>query len=159
MLVKVEFSSFAVDPDSSTPFIVLRESGGRRTISVTVGPLQGGAIAAATLKAPSFQPLTIDMAASLMEKLGGTLVRAIIDRSPPEDLTARLDITEDGNIHFVACAPCDAVALALKCRAPLFVREAVFDFTAPKSNLSEQEKLRTHIAALDTLEFGTVYLE
>ena len=159
MLVKVEFASFAVDPGSSTPFIILKEIGGPRTMPVRIGPLEAGAIAVETLKVSPLSPLTIDVAKNLMEKLGGTLERAVIDLSPSQGLAARLDITENGAVHSIDCAPSDAIALALRCRAPLFAREAVFKKFSSKNRPSEREELRTRIAALDTLEFGTVYLE
>ena len=161
MLVKVEFASFAVDPDSTMPFVILKESGGRRTIPVTIGPLEASAIAVETLKVPALQPLTIDVMKGLMEKLGGTLTRAVIDLSLSQDLglTARLEIAGDRTVHYLECAPGDAVTLAIRCRAPLFVREAVFDRYSSKKNLSGREELRARIAGLDTLEFGNVYLE
>jgi uncharacterized protein len=159
MLVKVEFASFAVDPDSTMPFIILKESGGRRTIPVTISPLEASAIAVETLKVSPLQPLTIDVAKGLMEKLGGTLMRAVIDLSLSQDLAARLEIARDRTVFYLACAPGDAVTLALRCRAPIFVREAVFDKYSSKKNLSGREELRARIAGLDTLEFGHVYLE
>lgn len=162
MLVKVEFASFAVDPGSSTPFIILKEIGGPRTMPVRIGPLEAGAIAVETLKVSSLSPLTIDVTKNLMEKLGGALERAVIDLSPSQGLAARLDITENGTMrrmHSIDCAPSDAIALALRCKAPLFAREAVFKKFSSKNRLSEREELRARIAALDTLEFGTAYLE
>jgi bifunctional DNase/RNase len=163
MLVKVEFTSFAVDPDSNTPFIILKESSGGRIIPVTIGPLQAGFIAVETLRAPALQPLIIDLAKNLMEKLGGTLVRAIIGFSPSQGLQARLqarlDISTDEAVHHIECSPGDAVALSLRCRTPLFARESVFEKISQKNNLSERDELRTRIASLDTLEFGTVHLE
>lgn len=159
MLVKVEFSSFAVDPDTNTPFLILKETGGRRTLPITIGPLEAGAIAVETLKVSPFQPLTIDVAKSLMEKLGGTLARVVIELSLSHRLAARLEITTDRTLHHLECAPSDAIALAMRCRAPLFARESVLEKFSSKNNLSEREKLRMRIAGLDTLEFGNVYLE
>jgi bifunctional DNase/RNase len=159
MLVKVEFASFAVDPVSNVPFIILKEIGGQRTMPVRIGPLEAGAIAVETLRVSPLSPLTIDVAQSLMKKLGGTLERAVIGLSPSQGLVARLDITKNGAVHSIDCTPSDAIALALRCRAPLFAREAVFEKFSPKNGLSEGEELRARIAALDTLEFGTAYLE
>ncbi len=159
MLVKVEFASFAVDPAENSPLIILKETGGNRMVPIPIGPLEAGAIAIETLKLMPLRPLTIDMAKSILEKLGGTLVRVIFHLSPSQCLMARLEISAGGGMHHLESKPCDAIALALRCRAPILVREAVFEKFSPKNSASEQEKLRSHIAALDTLEFGTVYLE
>jgi bifunctional DNase/RNase len=159
MLVKVEFASFAVDPGSGVPFIILKEAGGPRTIPVRIGPLEASAIAVETLKVPPLSPLMIDVAKNLIEKLDGTLERAVIGLSPSQELDARLDITKNGAAHVVECAPGDAIALALRCRSPLFARETAIRKFSPQNGPGEREELRARIAALDTLEFGTAYLE
>ena len=159
MLVKVEFASFAVDSDKNTPCIILKETGGSRMLPVPISPLEAGAIAIETLNVTPLQPLTIDVVKSLLEKLGGTLERVILYLIDNERLAGQLEVAAGGTVHHCECKPCDAITLALRCRVPLLVRESVFEKYSAGNSESEQEKLRAHIAALDTLEFGTVYLE
>ncbi|MCU0608392.1 MAG: bifunctional nuclease family protein [Chitinispirillaceae bacterium] len=157
MLIKVEFASFAIDPGKSTPLLLLREAGGTRVLPVSIGPLEASAIAIETLKVSPDRPLTIDLVRTLMKKLGGALIRAIIVEGSP--LCARLEIAAGRGVTRVDCRPCDAVALALRCNAPLFAREAAFRQNTAENGPSEEEKLRAHVSGIDTLEFGTSYLE
>jgi uncharacterized protein len=160
MLIKVEFASFAVDPDKNTPLIILKEISGARALPIPIGPLEASAIAIETLKVKPEKPLTIDLAKNILETLDGILTRVIIHQGVDNgSLMARIEIEAQDGIKNVECRPCDAIALALRCHAPLFVRDAVFEKFASGNGLSETEKLRRHIAALDTLDFGDFYLE
>lgn len=165
MLIKVEFASFAFDPDKNTPLIILKEANGVRMLPLPVGPLEAGAIAIKTLGLATEKPLTIDVAKCILEELGGSLSRVIIDTLTGGPLFARLEITAQGTVRTVNCRPCDAIALALRCNAPLFVQEIVFETIAPdgspagKMHRSEQDTLRRTISSLDTMEFGSHYLE
>ena len=162
MLIKVEFASFAMDPDKNTPLIVLKETNGTRMLPLPVGPLEASVIAIKTLDVPMEKPLTIDLAKCILDELHGTLVRVIIDVENGAMLFARLEIVAQGKIRRINCRTCDAIALALRCEAPLFVRETVFEAMVPAGNKTpppERENLRMSIASLDTMEFGSYYPE
>jgi uncharacterized protein len=162
MLIKVEFASFAIDPDKNTPLVILKEANGARMLPLPVGPLEASAIAIKTLDVTTEKPLTIDMAKCILEELGGSLARVIIDADAGGTFTARLEIAVHGTIRNVNCRPCDAIALALRCETPLFVRETAFEAIVPggkKTPPPEHDKLRTAVSSLDTMEFGSYYLE
>ena len=159
MLIKVEFASFAVDPEKNTPLIILKEMSGARALPIPIGPLEASAIAIETLKVKPEKPLTIDLAKSILEVLGGSIMRVIIHQGKESSLMARIEIEAHDAVSGIECRPCDAIALALRCQAPMFVRDAVFDKFASGSGLSEADKLRRHVAALDTLDFGDYFLE
>jgi uncharacterized protein len=164
MLIKVEFASFAIDPDTNTPVVILKETNGTRMLPLPVGPLEASAIAIKTLDVTTEKPLTIDVAKCILEELGGSLARVIIDAAAGGSLFALLEIGSHGKIRNVKCRPCDAIALALRCETPLFVREAAFE-TFPrygsggKKPRNAREKLRMDILSLDTMEFGSHHLE
>jgi hypothetical protein len=99
------------------------------------------------------------MAKSILETSGGTLMRAVLHLDKGQNLAARLEIAVRGAARGIACRPCDAIALALRCKAPLFARDEVFEKFSGKTGETQQERLRQHIASLDTLDFGTFHLE
>jgi uncharacterized protein len=159
MLIKVEFASFAVDPEKNTPLIILKEISGARALPIAIGPLEASAIAIETLKVKPEKPLTIDMAKSILDVFGGSLTRVIIHESKDSTLMARVEIETHDTITGIECRPCDAIALALRCQTPIFVRDAVFENFSSGNWFSEADKLRRHISTLDTLDFGNFYLE
>lgn len=156
MLITVEFTSFALDPGKNIPLIMLKEKKGSRVLSIPIGPIEASAIALETLKVTPDKPLTIDLAKSLLENLGGTLARVVFFDEAGSSLAARLEITTNRSVKMVECRPCDAIALALRCRAPMFARDTLFE---KNKNESKRDILRASIASLTTLDFGNSFLE
>jgi len=171
MLIKVEFASFGFDPNRNTPLVILKEVSGTRLVPIPVGPLEAGSIAIKTLDVATEKPLTIDVAKCILKELSGTLLRVIIEQETRRgSLVAKLEIAAHGAIRRVTIRPCDAIALALRCSAPVFVRETVFDRAAgtgsgeqdssdPQNASGSLRSLRTRISSLDTMEFGSFHLE
>lgn len=160
MLVEVEISSFALDPSRNTPVIILKEVSGKRTLPVPIGPLEASAIAIESLKVTPDKPLTIDLTRIIMEQLGGKLTRVIISDVVENSLHARLQIVRgNGAVTMIDCRPCDALALAMRCKTSLYAMDFLFDKIQNGNTSSEEEKLRKHISSIDTLDFGRYILE
>jgi bifunctional DNase/RNase len=159
MLIKLEFAAFALDPEKNTPLVFLREIGGVRLLPVPMGPLEAGAIAMETIKVKAQKPLTIDVAKSILEQFGGKLSRVVFLTDAARHLDARLEISGPDRLHSLLCRPSDALALALRCKAPLYVHDEVLEQYSGIKTGGEQDKLRDHIASLNTLSFGSFHLE
>jgi bifunctional DNase/RNase len=160
MLVEVEISSFAVDPSRNTPVIILKEVSGKRTLPVPIGPLEASAIAIESLKVTPDKPLTIDLARLIMEQLGGKLTRVIITDIIENSLHARIQISKGkGSMSMIDCRPCDVLALAMRCKTPIYAMDFLFEKIQTGISLSEEEKLKKHISSIDTLDFGRYILE
>jgi len=148
MLIPMEFSTFGVDQNQAGPLIILREINGARILPIPANPLEASAVAVKTLSITAQKPLTIDVAQCILEELSGSLARVIIEPEKGNSLAARLEITApDHSLRRIACRPCDAIALALRCKAPLLARETAFaivsDGRAPER--SEGELLREQV--------------
>lgn len=159
MLVQIEIASFAVDPNRNSPVIILKEVSGKRTLPVPIGPLEASAIAIESLKVVPEKPLTIDLTRIIMEQLGGKLTRVIMYDIVDNSLLARIQIDTEDSLVMIDCRPCDALALAMRCKTPIFAVDALLEKIESGDNLSEQEKLRKHISSIDTTEFGRYILE
>jgi len=158
MLLPAEIISCAVDPSTGEPVVVLKTVTSDRSIAVPVGPSEAAAIAAYSLAIESVQPLTIDLARSIMERLGGRLERMVIYDYTDHAFRARLFISAGQSVHIVECRPSDALGLALRCGAAVFIDEIVFDRLIPDQGGSESERIRGAIAHTDTLAFGRYFL-
>ncbi|MFP4165338.1 MAG: bifunctional nuclease family protein [Chitinispirillaceae bacterium] len=159
MLVQVEVASFAVDPARNAPLVVLRETGGIRSVAIPIGPLEASAIAIHSLQVEPDKPLTIDLVKIMIDELGATLRRVVIYDVIEQSFHARLQVQTGSAVKVVDCRPCDGVGLALRFDSPIFIDETVFNKLQSGSNLSESEQLRKNIRTLDTTEFGRFVLE
>lgn len=158
MLVQVEIASFALDPSRNLPIIILRELNGDRALPVPIGPLEASAIAIESLNVTPDKPLTIDLVKLVLDQLGGKLKRVVIHDILEQSLLARLQIVSGNSVTFIDCRPCDAIALALRCKAGLFVDDRLLDLHNSREQ-SEQQKLRHHIHSIETIDFGKYFLE
>ncbi len=158
MLVQVEISSFAIDPNRNSPVLILKEISGNRSLPVPIGPLEASTIAMESLKVSPEKPLTIDLLKIVIEQLGATLNRAVIYDQIDQTFYAHLQIGSGNSVISIDCRPCDAIALALRCKKPLYVKANVFDKQAGK-DLSERDIIRKSISSIDTTEFGRYILE
>ena len=158
MLIPLQIVSFAVDPSTNAPLLMLKENGGERSISVPVSPSEVGAIAIKSLDVDPDHPLTIDLAKGILEGLGGRLEKVVIYDQVEQTFCSRLHIMTSKGVHPIECRPSDAISLAMRCRASIFATEEVLRKSAGEKG-SDSEKLRRSIANLDTIDFGRYYLE
>jgi len=161
MLVPVEISSLAVDTAKGTPLVILKDRDGR-TVAVPLDHSDANAIAMHSLQVRPDKPLAVDLVRIVVEQLGAELYRAVIgDVSEDGIFSASVVIRAGGGslIKVIDCRSCDAVALAVRCGAPIFVSERVFSKQPDESGMSEEEKLRARVRSIDTVEFGEYVLD
>jgi uncharacterized protein len=159
MLILLEVLSFAVDPEKHTPVIILREASGERTFTVPVGPLEASAIAMKSMDIMPDKPMTIDLVRMVIGSLGASLDRAVIYDYADNAYLVRLQIVYDRQVLLLQCSSSDAIALAIRCNAPIFATEDVFMKRQPADMPSPRDALRQCISSMDTIEFGRYYLE
>jgi uncharacterized protein len=160
MLVLMDVISFGVDPSRNSPVLLLKESGGPRTLAVPIGPFEASALAMSTLGVTVEKPMAIDVAKLVLEGLGGTVDRLVIgEGAEAQSLIGRLHIYSARGLALLDCAPSHGIVLALRCEAPVFVFDHVLDKRQGEESASPAEMLRRHIASLDTIDFGCYHME
>jgi bifunctional DNase/RNase len=156
MLIAVEVASFALESDKHVPLVVMRESRGERSFTMPVSVTEANAIAMHSLNVSSEKPLAIDLVKNIMESLGGSMEKVVLIQTG-ELFSAQIVIIKKTQAVVINCGAGDALALALRCNAPVFIDDATLSNNKSKDGLNQQE-LRSHIARTDTLEFGRYYL-
>ncbi|HKJ25586.1 MAG TPA: bifunctional nuclease family protein [Myxococcota bacterium] len=109
------------------PVILLDEHDGSRTLPIWIGISEARSIAARLERIEPLRPNTHDLAKSLLEGLGGSVERVVVTEL--RDRTYYGVIQLDGPTGHIEIdsRPSDAIALALRLDAPIFVREALFE--------------------------------
>lgn len=157
MLIAIEVSSFAVQADTNTPLVILKQTGGERTIAVSIGTNEASAIAIKSLDVSSEKPLTIDLVKSLLETFQAKIDKVVI-KGPLGDPSAHLYVIIGNQTRVIECRPGDGIALAMRCSVKLFADDKIFGKNAGLLALSEAEQLRDSISGIDTIDFGKHYL-
>jgi len=105
--------------------VLLRGSEGQRALAISVGQSEAQAIAIRLNNLAVPRPLTHDLFRATLEKLGWTLARAVVCDLREETFYARLFLRRGAEELEMDARPSDAIALALRCSAPVFIEDAV----------------------------------
>ena len=115
----------AVDQSNNSPIVILRDIEDRFAIPIWIGLLEASAIQIELQQVAIPRPMTHDILKTTIERLGGRLVSVEICDLRQDTFFATLNLEQDGRSLTIDARPSDAIALALRFRAPIFVDERV----------------------------------
>jgi len=114
-----------VDPITNMPIIVLREMEGQRVLPIWVGVFEANAIALQIENVQTPRPMTHDLLKAVIDHLGGRVERIVVCALKENTFYATLHVGSSKGPLAVDARPSDAIALALRTGARIFVEEAV----------------------------------
>ncbi len=125
-MVQVELSRIIIDEKRQDQVIVLKEKEGERQIPIVIGFMEASSIKIKISGVDVPRPMTHDLLVSVLQVLGASLERVVIDKLVSNTFHAKLEIkTKDGVSQAIDCRPSDSIALAVRFKAPIFVSEEV----------------------------------
>lgn len=152
MATEVQVFGVILDEDTKTPVVVLRAVEGDETLPIQVGFAEAAAIAAAVENQKLPRPMTHDLLVSVMDALGGHLERVEINDLREGTFFAVLTVSRGRRTFTIDARPSDAIAVALRTRAPVMVADEVFARLEPR-DVTEASRQRWlgFVQALETL--------
>lgn len=125
-MVRMQVTKVGLDP-SRVPFVLLSDQSGRRMLPIWIGAFEANAIAT-ELQGKTFpRPLTHDLLCSVVTSLGFEIAQVSITRLEESTYYALLHLRCDARNIEIDCRPSDAIAISLRCGAPIFVAEEVLE--------------------------------
>jgi len=125
--IEVRVRGIALDQRSESPVVILEELRGSRKLPIWIGYPEASAIASELESVAPPRPNTHDLAKRLVDGLEGTVARVVVTDLSGGVYYARIVLARNGRSVEVDARPSDAIALALRFRAPLFVQEGLFE--------------------------------
>ena len=125
MEIEMAIKGLMVDPITNMPIIVLREVEGQRVLPIWVGVFEANAIALQVENVQTPRPMTHDLLKNVIDQLGGHLERIVVCELKENTFYATLHVLSATGLLQVDARPSDAIALALRSGARIFVDEAV----------------------------------
>ena len=115
-----------------------------RVLPIHIGMAEAVSISMAVEGKVKERPQTHDLTMSIIEELGGHFQRAIIDRVDGMTFFAKVVLEQDGDTIEIDARPSDAIAMAVRADAPIYVEAPVFvasslPFNARRDRLEERE--------------------
>ena len=127
-LQAVEVVRVAVDRETGAPVVILRERDGlQRRLPIWIGIYEARSIALGLDGITVPRPNPHDLIHDMIESLGGDLQRVVITELRGSVYYAVIDVLVDGRSVQIDARPSDAIAVALRFAAPLYVDESVLE--------------------------------
>lgn len=158
----VDLVGIQVDPKTGTSVLVLREHDApNRLLPITVGGTEAASIAIAASGQTAPRPMTHDLMASIIESFEGHLDAVEVTDLQEGAFVANLTVSGPTGERRLDTRPSDAIALAVRLGAPLYVSQHVLDEagTLPIVELdevaidAEVDQFRSFLAELDPADF------
>jgi hypothetical protein len=123
--MKVEGMLF--DPRSNMYILLLKEIDGNGTLPIWIGKPEADSIALALGKVETPRPLTHDLIKNIVDGFQFRITRIIVTDILDNTYYAYLCINDGTKDTFIDSRPSDAVAVALRVNAPIFVEERIME--------------------------------
>lgn len=107
--------------------ILLKGTQDERTLPISIGQLEAQSIALQLNDIPFPRPLTHDLLKAVLTEISGTVLRTEICDLRDETFYARLVVNAAGKTMTIDSRPSDAIAMALRFSAPIYVEERVME--------------------------------
>jgi len=125
MWLEMKVKQLALDPLSNMPMIVLRDEEEKRSLPIWVGLAEANAIALELEKITTARPMTHDLLRNVLETVGARVSKVVVNDLKENTFYAVIHLRLGSSDLTVDSRPSDAIALALRVDAPIFVDEEV----------------------------------
>jgi bifunctional DNase/RNase len=142
-MIRVEIVNVFLTAKGDEFIILLRGPDDERTLPISIGQLEAQSIAMKLYHVNFPRPLTHDLFKSAFERIGCKVVKAVIYALTDSTFYANLYFEHGGETIEIDSRPSDAIALAIRWDAPIYVEEKVFDdagVVLPKDKDMDQKK-------------------
>lgn len=125
--VRMQLSRIIINENADHQYIFLREVDGSRSFAIVIGVFEATSIDRRVKGNRSPRPLTHDLIANIVDKLGGEIAEVQITELKDATYFAKIMIMRSGEIVEIDSRPSDAIAIAVTVNAPIYVAEDVLD--------------------------------
>ena len=127
MQIEMTIKGLMVDPVTNMPIIILRDEAGDRVLPIWVGIFEANAIALQIENVATPRPMTHDLLRNVIQDLDGAVQKVVVSELKENTFFAVIHLVVRGEAVLIDARPSDAIALALRTKAPIYVEEDVID--------------------------------
>jgi hypothetical protein len=162
MFIEMRVSGLTMDPITNTPIVILKDLEEKKAIPIWIGIFEASAIATEIEKITFSRPMTHDLLTEIVKVLKTEVTRVEIHDLRNNTFFANIHLLREGNRIVVDARPSDAIAVALRVGAPIYVDDKVVeksrnvDFGTKMTDLDrlKKEKLAEFLENLSPEDFG-----
>ncbi len=161
MFREMTVSGLTIDPFTNSPIMILKEVASDKAVPIWIGLLEATAIASELENIKFSRPMTHDLLKNIMELMETQVTKVEVCDLRDNTYFALIYLNRAGTEVTIDARPSDAIALALRAKAPIFVAEVVIqkarrvDLSAKEAITTEDAKKWTEVLeSLDPDDFG-----
>jgi bifunctional DNase/RNase len=157
MQIEMTIKGLMVDPITNTPIIILRDKDGERVLPIWVGLPEANAIALQIENISTPRPMTHDLLRNVIQDLKASVHKVVVCDLQENTFYALIYLSLAGETVAVDARPSDAIALALRSRAPIFVEDTVIEHAKTvdfSSDKADADRLQKWLESLDPDDLG-----
>lgn len=161
MLHKVSIAGLTMDPASNTPIIILKSEDDQQAVPIWIGLLEATSIASALQNIKYDRPMTHDLLKNFADTLQISIVKVEVCDLKDNTFYARIYFVSKDQSFDIDARPSDAIALALRFKAPIYVEDSVMQRSKISDgeaevvdNSEEGKKWADYLTNLSSDDFG-----
>lgn len=161
MLRKVNIAGMTMDPASNTPIIILKSVEDDQAIPIWIGLLEATSIASALQNIQFDRPMTHDLFKNFIKNMDLEVSKIEVCDLKDNTYYARIYFTSEHRSFSMDSRPSDAIAIALRFQAPIYVDDKIIEKSKQieadleMSDTSEEgKKWAEYLETLDPEDFG-----
>jgi len=157
MLSEMVIKGLMVDPVTNMPIVILRDKEGERVLPIWVGIFEANAIALQIENIATPRPMTHDLLQNVIRDLNGRVQKIVVSDLKEATFYALIYLHVGDDVVAIDARPSDAIALALRAHAPIFVEDHVIDSAKSvdfKPESGDADRLQRWLESLDPEELG-----
>jgi len=157
MQIEMSIKGLMVDPISNMPIVILRDKDGQKTLPIWVGMFEANAIALQIENISTPRPMTHDLLRNVIHDLKASVQKIVVCDLQDSTFYALIYLMLNGESVAIDARPSDAIALALRTRAPIFVEETVIDNARTvdvSADKADADRLHKWLESLDPEDLG-----
>jgi bifunctional DNase/RNase len=157
MQIEMTIKGLMVDPITNMPIVILRDKDGNRVLPIWVGIFEANAIALQIENIATPRPMTHDLLRNVIQDLKAAVQKIVVCDLQENTFYALIYLSLNGDTVAIDARPSDAIALALRTKAPIYVEETVIDHAKPadfSSENADSDRLHKWLESLDPDDLG-----
>lgn len=157
MFVEMTVKGLTLDPLTNMPIVILKDMEDKRVLPIWIGLFEANAIALELEKIPTPRPMTHDLIRDIISGVDATVSKIVVNDLKNNTFYAVIHILLNGSNVVIDSRPSDAIALALRIGAPIYVSTEVVN-KAKSIDMSEEsedsDQLKEWLENLKPEDFG-----
>lgn len=125
--IEMFVGGLVIDPNTQSPVVVLKNESGDFCLPIWIGAAEATSIASAIKQVALSRPLTHDLMYDLCEQLSVRVDRVVVTELKESTYYAELVLVQGDRILMIDSRPSDAIAMALRASAPIYVAQKVLE--------------------------------